>query len=349
VFSAEEVAMHHFERTALIVARCADRAGTKEASMTRRTSLRGARALLLAAAALLAARSDAAYIKEIVRDASALSVGTDGALYWVYDYHWTQKINDTEFSNSLQQPASLQNVVVTADSLWATDPPNNQIWRFSLGGSPAVPYPVPTPNAGLFGIALGPDGKVWFTELSGNKIGRLSVTDGITEFPIPTLASGPYAIASAKDGRLYFTEFNGNKIGAITTSGVIDEIPIPTPNAHPAGIAVMSWDAMFTESGAGKLGVVSSNTGKLMDEYDLPDPSCKPWGIAVGPDFAFYFTERGSNKIGRFRSALDKNEYDIPTPGADPSSSSGTTPGGSGSTKSRRASSAPCSSRVPVM
>ena len=40
------------------------------------------------------------------------------------------------------------------------------------------------------GIAAGPDGAIWFTEQSSNKIGRLTLSGAFTEYPIPTAASG---------------------------------------------------------------------------------------------------------------------------------------------------------------
>src|SRR5262249_36967893 len=48
-------------------------------------------------------------------------------------------------------------------------------------------YTIPTPNSDLFDITVGPDGNLWFTERTGNKIGRITRTGVITgEFPVPT-------------------------------------------------------------------------------------------------------------------------------------------------------------------
>src|SRR5579863_2928435 len=60
---------------------------------------------------------------------------------------------------------------------------------------------VPTANATPFGIATGPDGNIWFSELNGNKIAR--VVPGLfpgagafTECAIPTAAAGPADVTS---------------------------------------------------------------------------------------------------------------------------------------------------------
>ncbi len=43
----------------------------------------------------------------------------------------------------------------------------------------------------LIEITTGPDGNVWFTEASGDKIGRVSLFGAVTDFPVPTLNSVP--------------------------------------------------------------------------------------------------------------------------------------------------------------
>src|ERR1700733_15445151 len=45
-------------------------------------------------------------------------------------------------------------------------------------------------------IVAGPDGNLWFTEFTANKIGMLNpATHAITEFAVPTADSGPLGIA----------------------------------------------------------------------------------------------------------------------------------------------------------
>jgi virginiamycin B lyase len=66
------------------------------------------------------------------------------------------------------------------------------------------------------GIAMGPDGNLWFTENADNKIGRLSVDGELTEYPIPPADSAPLGIVAGPDGDLWFTESNASQIGQIT-------------------------------------------------------------------------------------------------------------------------------------
>src|ERR1700684_2873465 len=78
-------------------------------------------------------------------------------------------------------------------------------WTATAVASPTIKeFPVKTADRQPLGIAAGPDGNVWFTELGANVIGRSTLTGEMTEFtglagPAETIAAGP-------DGNLWFTE-----------------------------------------------------------------------------------------------------------------------------------------------
>src|SRR5438132_88189 len=55
-------------------------------------------------------------------------------------------------------------------------------------------------------IAAGPDGALWFTDPTPNKIGRITTSGHVTLFPVPTAAANAYFIAAGPDGNLWFTE-----------------------------------------------------------------------------------------------------------------------------------------------
>ena len=78
-------------------------------------------------------------------------------------------------------------------------------------------FPLPTPGSQPGVITAGPDGNLWFTEVDGNKIGRITPGGRISEFPLPTPGSRPGAITAGPDGNLWFTEWATNKIGRITS------------------------------------------------------------------------------------------------------------------------------------
>lgn len=131
-------------------------------------------------------------------------------------------------------------------------------------------YKVPTINSHPFGITVGPDGALWFTEEFTNQIGRVTTAGAFSEYLIPTADAEPDQIAAGPDGALWFTESLGNQIGRITTAGEFSEFPIPTPSSYPAGIVAGPDGALwFTETNPiGKIGRIT--TAGDITEYVVP-------------------------------------------------------------------------------
>jgi len=78
-----------------------------------------------------------------------------------------------------------------------------------------------------FGITRGPDGNVWFTEATGNAIGRITPSTGSQQsYPLPTAGSDPLFITAGADGNVWFTEYGTATIGRITPHSVVTEFTI---------------------------------------------------------------------------------------------------------------------------
>jgi virginiamycin B lyase len=171
-------------------------------------------------------------------------------------------------------------------------------------------YEVPTAGSYPARITTGPDGALWFTEQTGNNIGRITVEGSFTEYPIPTPNSAPEAIVLGPDGALWFTEQFGNKIGRVTTGGIFTEYPIPVPRGRPFALVVGSDHALwFTYSKSiGRLTTAGSLTG-----YPIPTGSFGANAIALGPDGALWFTDVGwsDNRIGRITVSGAFTKYPV--------------------------------------
>lgn len=83
----------------------------------------------------------------------------------------------------------------------------------------------------------GPDGDIWFTEFSGNAVGRVTPRGSVQEYALAppangsSLGNGPGEIKTGPGG-LWFAEFYGNKIGNINPwTGTITEFPVPSGSA----------------------------------------------------------------------------------------------------------------------
>ena len=98
-----------------------------------------------------------------------------------------------------------------------------------------------------------PDGNLWFTENTGNQIGRMTPAGVITEFPLPTPNSLAVGIVYASDGNLWFTEYAG-RVGRITLAGTVTEFPVPTAGIGTAWMAAgPDGNVWFTENGGNKV------------------------------------------------------------------------------------------------
>lgn len=208
------------------------------------------------------------------------------------------------------------------DGLAACDVGSYEYNRFLVT---VVEHPIPTADGAPYGITIGPDNQVWFTEVAGNKIGQLIPTGNgasrqeanlmpaatITEYDIPTADSTPAGIVLGPDGALWFTEWAGNRIGRITTDGTITEYPLPNADSQPIAITVgPDGHLWFCEDGGNRIGKMDVN-GALLAEYEIPTPGSAPNGIVAGPDGALWFTEYEGRKIGRITTDGTITEYEV--------------------------------------
>jgi virginiamycin B lyase len=130
--------------------------------------------------------------------------------------------------------------------------PDGNVW-FTLGAPAAVGritpagvitvFPTPTAGSLPFGLAVGPDRRIWFPERNADQIASIPTTASsgadITEYPLTGTNLGVLYITTGPDNRMWFDEFNRNQLGAITAA---DPPPVagppPAPPAPPApGVA----------------------------------------------------------------------------------------------------------------
>lgn len=167
------------------------------------------------------------------------------------------------------------------------------------------------------GIALGPDGNLWFAEFTAGKIGRITPAGVVTEFSIPSGAM-PWGIAAGPDGALWFTEQAGGKIGRITIAGVVTEFSVGlTPPVITLGIAAgPDGNMWFTEYIGNRIGRITM-AGVIAEFSAGMSPFAAPQGITSGPDGNMWFTEYANpGRIGRITMSGSINEFEAGiTPG----------------------------------
>jgi streptogramin lyase len=173
----------------------------------------------------------------------------------------------------------------------------------------AVEFKTPTRYTSPESITLGPDGNLWFTELTGNNIGRISPSGEIKEYSVPTDTCHPKTIVAGPDGNLWFTEAWAGNIGRITPSapsGDIREFPVVSDGSYPYGIAAgPDGNLWFTESYAIRC---IDTSGVIVAEFPVPN---RPLHITKGPDDALWFTEYYESNVGRITTGGEIHEYPI--------------------------------------
>ena len=190
--------------------------------------------------------------------------------------------------------------------------------------------------SGVHGIATGPDGNLWFTEETFNRIGRITPSGSVTQFggfiqhpgaPPAGLPPGsfPYEIVAGPDGRMWFTARGTTaatqSIARITTGGSV--------SAFFGGISAGSGlggiapgpdgNLWFTEQ-VGRIGRITPE-GAVTEFSSGISAGAAPVEIAAGPDGNMWFTEEGSqvSRIGRITPQGVVTEFSRGiTPGSDP-------------------------------
>jgi streptogramin lyase len=154
------------------------------------------------------------------------------------------------------------------------------------------------------GLALGPDGNVWFAE--AGHIAKITPAGVVTEYAYPSgeSANANAGVAAGSDGRVWFTEFDAQKIGAVDpASGVVSEFDVHLIGCtHPFGMTRPASDGfMYYGCTSKALGIVASNGGvgtinnplaMAVDPQSLTvGPDGNVW-LAAGRELGFYDTHR---------------------------------------------------------
>jgi len=167
-------------------------------------------------------------------------------------------------------------------------------------------------------LATDSFGNLWFTELTGNRIGKINQNGVIQEYAVSTSDSQPWGIAVDSSNKVWFTEFAGNKIGNVTPQGAFGQDNVPTADSKPAGIAVDSSNNIwFTESAGNKIGKFQPSNSAF-SEFAIPTANSQPWALALDSAGNVWFTERSANKIGRMTPTGQFEEYALPTSSSTP-------------------------------
>lgn len=200
--------------------------------------------------------------------------------------------------------------------MWFTDYETAQVGRITTGGSPSVAvFDVPdleSPKiAEPAGIALGPDGNMWFTDRGSDEIGSVvPLLATIDEYGIPTnssrvaqddvvLPNGTMVFAESGVGKFAYVQISSLQLGQLNPVTEIAPAGAKPGDLHYVTVST-DGNVWFTELASDKIGRINMSADPItIDLFPVPTKNATPEGIAMGPDGAVWFTEFAGKKIGR--------------------------------------------------
>lgn len=211
-------------------------------------------------------------------------------------------------------------------TLWFTGKGTGTIGRVTQDGK-MITYPLATVGSVPIYVRTGNDGTIWATELVGNAIVRIGRDGTVSETAIPTHNSRPIAIVPEPGSNaMWFSEEAGNRVARISADGkTIDEyqLPMTQPNVILAALAFDGdghlWVQQYVDQNAPTpsnpspaggdyiiridKSIVSSKPSDLsrvpITYYRVPSAQTIMHRILQGPDGNIWFTELGTNKVGK--------------------------------------------------
>ncbi|AFU57630.1 putative virginiamycin B lyase [Candidatus Nitrososphaera gargensis Ga9.2] len=214
----------------------------------------------------------------------------------------------------------LRNVV------WFTDARTNSIGKLDLANNKVDLLQIPNGMAGPMGLALSQDNaSLWFTEITGDKIGRVDIESlKITEYLVGQ-DSGPTLLTFDDKGILWVTLSFSNSILRVDTqaltsgqSSAMTELRLLGEDTFsPFGIAVVDDKVYISDHGSSRIVVADTGFANHQSYWTTPAvafPASLPSQVVADKYGNIYFPQHGGNRISMIDNATGvMTEYEIPT------------------------------------
>lgn len=239
---------------------------------------------------------DASAVADIVK-------GPDGAI-WFAAFESVGRVDDAGDVKTWRVDGfGLARTIAAAnDEVWFTnDGQPGHIEKLTEDGSSAR-FPLSGERATfeMAGLAVGPDGALWFTQRGygrepGDGIGRMTTNGRYTSWALPRRRAAPRRIAAGSDGAMWFTEHDARAIGRITVGGAISEFPLPR-GLSPYDIVAGSDGALWftADSCVGRI----TPSGQVAT-WPVPDAG-RLIAIVAAPDVGFWLADDITSAVRRF-------------------------------------------------
>jgi virginiamycin B lyase len=187
----------------------------------------------------------------VLASPTGLAVGPDNDLWVLQQAGSVQRVKLDGTADGSAIPTggtNLNSIAKNADGslMWVTDlndgpAMNNGLIKVTTGATKTATAVTIGANKGPRGVAVGPDGKMYFAESggAGKKIGRVNADgSGFQETALLNGITDPEGTAFGRDGNLYVAVFNGSQIAQVSQTLGLNQFSTGiTTNAGPREIA----------------------------------------------------------------------------------------------------------------
>ena len=248
-----------------------------------------------------------------IADPQGIVAGPDGALWFTNDNSIGRITTGGNVSTFAGWRTMHPRVITDGPdgAMWFTDAFVGRIGRVTTDGMITKVTPVAgaetlpsdhccqEPNAGLVGIAVGPDGALWYTINASASIGRITTT-GVTSSFLGPLAR-PDLMAAGPHGDVWFAD--AERIGRITSAGVTRSFSEPVgPGGIAAGPDGAMWFTNLTGSDfcSSPCSIGRVTTAGHFEFFSLPRRVLSLSNITSGPDGNMWFiaSTNSGNSVG---------------------------------------------------
>ncbi|MGI0064821.1 MAG: virginiamycin B lyase family protein, partial [Nitrosopumilaceae archaeon] len=246
----------------------------------------------------------------------AQAVNEDVVLDLIVKPKLTQlKTEITEYQFPSIDSAPLYPLFDGNNTIWVSDPAKPRLWKFTLDDQQFSSFEF----EGLTTIVLAKDeeGKIWFTDTPNKKIGFLNPeTEKIQTISLPTEAIA-ISVQSDFDNNIWVSLVDKNMLLKYEQdAGNFVEYAIPTVSASPFALTRDSLgNIWFTESQAGKIGIINPQTGKIREF--TPDPLIEaPEALYFDKEGMLWIAAHTGHALVKFNPILETFER-VPVPDKD--------------------------------
>ena len=202
-----------------------------------------------------------------------------------------------------------------------------RIVRFDIATKKFESIMIPTNGSFPMRLALDMQGRIWFTEFLGNKIGVFDpASNRLQEYPIPTNMSGPTDLTFDEQGVLWFSESYARQLGRFSVQNQsFAEYPLGAETASqivssPVGITVDKEGDVWVADHGGNWIIQFDPITQAIVKYPTHFPPEDVYPISLVNDLLIdssgrvWFAEHGGNSVGYYEpETRTMVEFPIPT------------------------------------